>query len=83
MTRYVKMNYKGDKMYSKLLWKCENCTNMDSESHILWCSEYSDLREGKNLNNNKDLCEYIQKVMKKREKQEQNKDKQGQRKVAL
>ena len=73
MTRYVKMNYKNEPKYLKSLWKCQNCSNMDSESHILWCKEYSNLREDKNLQNIKDLSQYIQKVVKLREKQEENK----------
>ena len=72
MTRYIKMNYKNDPKYSKTLWKCEACSNIDSESHILRCKEYEDLRDGKDLQNNQDLCEYIQKVIKIREKQEES-----------
>ena len=71
MTRYVKMNYKNEPRYSKSLWKCENCENIDSESHILWCESYKDIRSGKNLENDKDLCDYIQKVMKIRKKHDE------------
>ena len=71
MTRYVKMNYKNEPNYSRSLWKCENCAKIDSESHILWCTEYSELREGKNLKENKDLAKYLQKVLKLREKKEE------------
>ena len=70
MTRYIKMNYKNEPKYSRSLWKCENCANIDSESHILWCKEYTELREGKNLKDNKDLAEYLQKVITLREKKE-------------
>ena len=52
--------------------------------------EYSYLRHGINLQDNKELCNYIQKVVKLREKQEENKsnrtkqntDDQGDGKVA-
>ena len=47
MSRYVKMNYKNDYMYSKKLWKCDECQKMDTEKHILWCNGYSHIRENK------------------------------------
>ena len=39
---------------------------------MLWCSEYKDLREGENLKDNKDIAEYIQKVVKLRERKEES-----------
>ena len=62
------MNYKGDQSYAKKLWKCDDCKNMDSEQHILWCTIFTHLRESKNLD--KDLCQYLQKVNKIRAKDE-------------
>ena len=64
MTSNVKMNYKGDPSYSKSLWKCDKCKNQDTNSHLLWCTGYTEQREGLDLNQNKDLCSYLQKVIK-------------------
>ena len=62
MTENVKMNFKGDHSFSKSLWKCSVCRNQDTESHILWCPGYQDLREGLDLNIDSELCSYLQKV---------------------
>ena len=62
VTQHVKMNFRNDKLYAKKLWKCE-CGNMDTESHLLWCEEYSKLRENLDFSKNKDLCKYLQKIL--------------------
>ena len=62
MSRYVKMNYKGDPLYEKQLWKCDQCCKMSSENHVIWRSGFSHLRENKDLNNDKDLCQYLHDV---------------------
>ena len=68
MTRYTKFNYKNDPIYAKQLWKCESCDNISSESHILWCSGFQHLREGKDLKCDKDLAKYLVEVVKIRSK---------------
>ena len=62
MTENVKMNFKNDKSYQNSLWKCSECQNQDSETHLLWCPGYVDFREGLDLKNNSDLCSYLQKI---------------------
>ena len=42
MTRYIKLNYKGVKKYKAEGWKCEECQNLDSEEHLLWCKGYEE-----------------------------------------
>ena len=64
MTEHIKMNYKGNPSYARTLWKCNHCSNQDSESHILWCSEYEDLRKDLDLGKDSDLCSYLQKIFK-------------------
>ena len=65
----VKFNYKNDKKYASELWKCDSCqTDIESQNHVLWCPVYKDLREGKDINNNKDLIEYMKKVISIRDK---------------
>ena len=64
-----KFNFPSDPKYKADLWKCDSCaTNIDSQSHILWCPAYRKLREGKSLDNDKDLTNYFQQVLKIREK---------------
>ena len=38
----------------------------DTQSHVMVCAGYSDLREGKDLKTDKDLVKYFQMVIKKR-----------------
>ena len=60
----VKMNRKTDKSYSDTLWRCDFCLSLDSQSHIMWCPAFSSLREGRNIENDKDIVFYIDQVMK-------------------
>ena len=63
MTQHVKMNYKNNSEYAKQLWKCGKCLKIDSENHLLWCDSYAHLRESKDLNNDRDLCKYLHKIL--------------------
>ena len=70
----VKFNYKNDPSNRHTLWRCDSCQSaIETQNHILWCPSYSELREGKDINNNADLIEYFQKVMKIRDKLKINK----------
>ena len=57
-----KMNYQGDLSNVKDIWRCNDCRNIDTQAHILWCPAYKKLRKGKSLDNDDDLIEYFQKV---------------------
>ena len=72
MTRYVKFNYKSSKQYANQLWKCENCDNISTESHMLWCNNFKHLREGKNLKSDKDLANYLRDVVRIRSQNERD-----------
>ena len=64
MTQHVKMNFSSSTLYTDL-WQCDSCRNMiDTQSHVLWCENYSGLREGKDLEKDEDLCAYLQEVFK-------------------
>ena len=63
MTKSVKLNFKNDPGNKKTLWKCNDCSSMDSQEHILWCPAYGHLREDKNLDSDKDLTRYFQQVL--------------------
>ena len=65
----VKFNYSHDPSFKRDLWKCDSCeSSIESQSHILWCPAYSDLRIGKDIDNDKDLIEYVKIVMSVRQK---------------
>ena len=70
----VKMNQRSDPQNERTLWKCSECGNIDSQSHILWCPFYSTIREGKSLDNDKDLVDYFIEVLKIREERLNNED---------
>ena len=61
-TTDVKMNQRSSKAHAKNLWKCSECGNIDTQSHILWCPFHAYLREGKSLESDSDLVEYMKKV---------------------
>jgi hypothetical protein len=63
MTENIKMNYKGNPSYANSLWKCSECGNQDTSSHLLWCKGYSEQREGLDLDSDTDLCKYLQKII--------------------
>ena len=54
------------------LWKCEDCGYVDTQSHILNCPAYQELREGKSLNCDADLVTYFAEVLKLREGSSKN-----------
>ena len=63
MTKTVKLNFKNDPVNKKTLWKCNDCSSIDSHEHILWCPAYGHLRIDKNLEEDKDLTRYFQQVL--------------------
>ena len=64
-----KYNYKNDPINKASLWNCDSCQSaIETQVHILWCPAYSELRQGKDINNDDHLIEYIQRVLKMREK---------------
>ena len=71
----VKLNYKSDPRHSEKLWQCDSCQNgqIESQDHILYCAAYAGLRANKDINNDKDLINYIRDVLKIREKLQLNK----------
>ena len=73
MTPTVKMNSMSDLAYSENLWTCEGCSGgikqdgvRDTQSHILTCQGYADLRSDKNLDSDKGLVDYFEAVIKQR-----------------
>ena len=60
----AKMNFKNKPEYKAENYMCDSCeSEIDHNSHVLFCHAYSELRQGKNLNHTPDICEYLQKVL--------------------
>ena len=70
MVKTVAFNFSSDPKFSSQLWQCSHCDKMDSQSHILICDSYKPMREGKDLNCDKDLVAYFKDVISLREKLE-------------
>ena len=48
-----------------MLNPCDSCeTSIDSMNHVLWCVSYREIRAGKNLQNDRDLANYLHEVFK-------------------
>ena len=63
----VKFNMKNRKDFAADLWACTGCGAVDTFLHLKWCPTYAELREGKDLDEDKDLVAYITSVMRLRE----------------
>ena len=58
------MNYPSDVKYMKEMWRCDSCQSaIDTQSHVMWCSAYTELRKNKDLSNDRDIAKYIQQVL--------------------
>ena len=66
-TTNVKMNRKSDPSYAAKLWKCYGCHSLDTQSHIIWCPAFAPLREGLDVNNDKDIVHCFQQVFRLRD----------------
>ena len=77
MTPTIRMNFASDPEYTSKLWSCQGCTEdkaaydkvegqRDTQAHVMVCPGYADLREDKDLHNDKDLVKYFQLVIKQR-----------------
>ena len=59
-----KMNYSSDPKFMKDLWLCDSSERaIDQQSHVMICPAYSNLREGKDVNNDEDVARYLAEVM--------------------
>ena len=67
----AKLNLKRSEKFLNKLCKCDFFQMPDSQSHIMWCSAFSNLREGKNIANDGELVVNFQLVFKIREQFEE------------
>ena len=59
-----KMNFLNHPKNKAENWRCDSCqTCVDSQSHILYCSSYKQLREGKSLSSDQDIVTYFKEVL--------------------
>ena len=69
-----KMNYLNTEQYRAEMSRCDSCqTCIDSQSHILYCPAYQQLREGKTLTSDQDIVSYFKEVLEIRIKLDINK----------
>ena len=63
-------NYPGHKKYLATGWQCQACMQQvrEDQDHLVLCSGYRDLLEGKDLESDEDLVDFFRKVMARREK---------------
>ena len=51
-----KFNFKNKNNYRTEMFQCDSCRkSIESQTHLLWCPAYENLREGKSLIFDKDL----------------------------
>ena len=64
-----KMNFLNDPKFKTDMWRCDSCEKcIDSQSHILYCPSYKQLREGKSLSSDQDIVDYFKEVLRIRTK---------------
>lgn len=64
-----KMNFKHVQKFKEDMWMCDSCqSQVDTQSHVLFCPAYQQLRAGKDMFNSNDLTTYLVKVIQIREK---------------
>jgi len=68
MTPTIQMNFKNDPVFKANLWMCLGCDRKteDSQTHVLECNGYADLRDGKDLESDKDLVAFFAGVIARR-----------------
>ena len=64
MTPTIQMNFPSDAGFARDMWTCSGCSTPGVQSHVMICSGYAVLREGKDLSQDKDMVEYFQNVIK-------------------
>ena len=47
--------------YADAVCRCKECGQPDTIFHLIWCAGYKALRDGKDLGDDKQLCNYLHK----------------------
>ena len=74
MTPTVQMNFSSSAEFATQLWTCSGCSTSrpdgqvvgrrDTQSHIMICPGYSNIRQDLDLENDRDLVDYFSQVVK-------------------
>ena len=68
----IKNNFKGE--YIKTNLECDACENsIETQDHLLFCPAYRELRKDMDINNDKDLVNYVREVMRLRDSSKKKK----------
>ena len=60
----AKLNFKNKHEYKSEMYLCDSCeSETDENTHVLFCQAYKSLREGKDLNSDTDLSDYLRNVL--------------------
>ena len=60
----LKANFKNNHAFRKDNWLCEGCRReVETNSHVMSCQAYEDIRQGLDLGNDKDLVKFFKEVM--------------------
>ena len=60
----AKFNFRNKAEYGSELWSCDSCEKaIESQSHLMWCPAYQNLRKDKLLDSDTDIVNYIKQVM--------------------
>ena len=57
------MNQPSDPGNRAALWLCKGCGNIDSQKHLMFCPIFQELREGKSMESDIDVVNYIKEVL--------------------
>ena len=69
MVPTIQMNFPRDKNYAANLWSCSGCnTHRDTQTHVLSCESYRHLREGLNLDDDRDRVSFFRSLLSLRNK---------------
>ena len=66
---HCQMNQSSESKNSGSLWRCQDCGYVDTQTHIMHCPAYQNLRVDKSLDSDIDIVNYFKEVLKFREKQ--------------
>ena len=72
----IKTQFKSDEEFSEDLFSCWDCSHpiLDTSSHIRQCHHYADLRESLDLDKTEDTVTFFKRVIKRRERKEEEDD---------
>ena len=62
-------NYSHHQRYARSGWQCRACSRQvrEDQDHLLQCEGYSDLVQGKNMDEDEELVQFYREVMARRE----------------